>query len=287
MIKCKYIENCDSLYGFSHYTKYHGFTNNVVNISETIKSELNHVWPVNYLEKNTKYQKISSRTKFGTLISKSPAPDLPSLVLDLRIVYFGAPLTNRVTELVISELLWLNFTNLDKPIHMYINSTGSQNAIGETVGIDGEAYAILDTLKYIRPTHYTVCIGQAFGNAALILASGKTGSRDALPNVRIKTCPPRINQSFGRVVDQITRADQLEILRNTYCAMLADFTGKTQEEILKVIGRDRYWTLDTAVGFGIIDRVITVKEQSWNKPRNYLESSKTRFEDPTLDLSVY
>lgn len=78
-----------------------------------------------------------------------------------------------VTELVISELLWLNYNNPEKQIYVYLNSIGSQTPDGQAVGFETEAYAILDTLGYIRPDVYTLVIGQAFGNAAMIAACGK------------------------------------------------------------------------------------------------------------------
>lgn len=53
-------------------------------------------------------------------------------------------------------------------------------------------------------------IGQAFGNAAMILASGKKGYRYALPNARIMTCPPRMNRSFGNVSNCMIKANELE-----------------------------------------------------------------------------
>jgi ATP-dependent Clp protease protease subunit len=56
-----------------------------------------------------------------------------------------------VTELVISELLWLNFHNPEKHIYVYLNSMGSQQPDGQSVGFEAEAYAILDMLAYIKP----------------------------------------------------------------------------------------------------------------------------------------
>lgn len=65
-----------------------------------------------------------------------------------------------VTELVISELLWLNFSYPEKPVYVYLHSIGSQTPDGQAVGFDTEAYAILDTLNYIRPEIHTVVVGQ-------------------------------------------------------------------------------------------------------------------------------
>jgi hypothetical protein len=65
-----------------------------------------------------------------------------------------------VTELVISELLWLNFSYPEKPVYVYLHSIGSQTPDGQAVGFDTEAYAILDTLAYIRPEIHTLVVGQ-------------------------------------------------------------------------------------------------------------------------------
>lgn len=101
--------------------------------------------------------KMSAGT--GAAPGQAP-PDLPSLLLDARICYIGMPLVPQVTELVISELLWLNYSNQQKPVFVYINSIGSQTADGQAVALDQEAYAILDTLGYIKPDVHTLVCGQ-------------------------------------------------------------------------------------------------------------------------------
>ena len=76
----------------------------------------------------------------------TPPPDLPSLLLDRRIVYIGMPLVASVTELIVSELLWLQYADPQKPIFMYINSIGSQQD-DQAIGFETEAYAIQDTMN--------------------------------------------------------------------------------------------------------------------------------------------
>ena len=131
-----------------------------------------------------------------------------------------------VTELVISELLWLNYSAPDKPVYVYINSIGSQTpGQNQAVGFETEAYAILDTLNYIRPEIHTLAVGNAFGNAAMILASGKAGQRFALPNARISVAPPRMNRSFGNASNIMIKANELEQNTGTYVDFLSKFTG--------------------------------------------------------------
>ncbi len=139
-----------------------------------------------------------------------------------------------VTELVISELLWLNYSAPEKPVYVYLNSIGSQGPDGQAVGFETEAYAILDTLAYIRPEIHTLVVGQAYGNAAMILASGKKGSRFSLPNARIMTAPPRMNRSFGSVSNMMIKANELEYNTQSYVDFLAQYTGTNSfvEEVL-------------------------------------------------------
>mmetsp|Transcript_2235 Transcript_2235/g.8312 ORF Transcript_2235/g.8312 Transcript_2235/m.8312 type:complete len:152 (+) Transcript_2235:314-769(+) len=88
-------------------------------------------------------------TSYNEHKPKTPPPDLPSLLLDSRIIYIGMPLVPAVTELIVSELLYLQYTDQSKPCYIYINSTGCTRADGEVVGFETEATAIYDTMKYI------------------------------------------------------------------------------------------------------------------------------------------
>ena len=113
---------------------------------------------------------------------RTPPPDLPSLLLKERIVYLGLPLFSDddakrqmgvdVTELIIAQLLYLEFENPEKPIFFYINSTGTSWYSGDAIGFETEAFAICDTIRYVKPPVHTICIGQAMGTAAMILSAG-------------------------------------------------------------------------------------------------------------------
>ncbi|CAD7702816.1 unnamed protein product [Ostreobium quekettii] len=203
----------------------------------------------------SEHTRIATRMAGGRPPSQAP-PDLPSLLLDGRICYIGMPLVAQVTELVISELLWLNYNNPEQAVYVYINSVGSQTPDGQTVGFETEAYAILDTMAYIRPTKYTLVVGQAFGNAAMILASGKRGGRYALPHSRIMLAPPRANRSYGVASNVMIRANELENCTETYIDFLTGFTGRDKDEIKKDSGRNRYFTPEQAIEYGLIDKVV-------------------------------
>ncbi|KAI9110937.1 hypothetical protein K1719_018057 [Acacia pycnantha] len=77
---------------------------------------------------------------------RSGPPDLPSLLLDARIVYLGMPMVPEVTELLVAQFMWLNYDDRSKPVYLYINSPGTQDENRQIVGSEGEAYAIADAM---------------------------------------------------------------------------------------------------------------------------------------------
>ena len=134
-----------------------------------------------------------------------PPPDLPSLLLANRIIYIGMPLVPSVTEIIVAQLLFLNFHNSDEAITLYINSPGTNAVDGRPMSYDTEAFAIADTMLYIKPPIHTICVGQAVGTAAMLLSLGRKGSRCALPNASIMLHQPK---SFvrGQASDVVIKA---------------------------------------------------------------------------------
>lgn len=183
-----------------------------------------------------------------------PPPDLPSLLLHNRIVYIGMPLVPAVTELIIAELLYLNYESTD-PITMYINSSGTTTASGEAVGFETEAFAIADVMKYVRPPVHTVALGQAFGAAAMLLSQGKRGYRFALPNATILLNQPK-SQARGQASDIAIKAKEVANNRRVMCELIASASGKPVDEVMKDCSRVKYLQPDEAVEYGIVDQVI-------------------------------
>ena len=86
-------------------------------------------------------------------------------------------------------------------------------------------------MQYIRPEVQTLVIGQACGNACMLLAAGKKGKRASLPHSRIKMAPPRINRSFGSTVDIMIKANELDYHHETYVKWMSRSTGQTPEQV--------------------------------------------------------
>lgn len=136
-----------------------------------------------------------------------PPPDLPSLLLANRIIYIGMPLVPSVTELIIAQLLYLNYQN-EQIITMYINSPGTNSPDGRAFSFDTEAFAIADTMQFIRPPIRTIAVGQAFGTAAMLLSLGQKGNRFALPNASIMLNQPR-SRARGQASDVAIKAREI------------------------------------------------------------------------------
>lgn len=194
-----------------------------------------------------------------------PPPDLPSLLLKNRIVYLGSPITNEVAELVIAQLLYLNYESAEKPVTMYINSTGSTiknntKYIGESkVGLETDAFAIADCMQYIKPQVHTIAIGQAYGTAAMLLGLGTKGKRYALPNATIMLSEPREPPARGpkQAADIEIMAREVLQNRTTMAAQLAIAVGKSVEELIQDTQRCKYLSPEEAVEYNLIDQVLT------------------------------
>ncbi len=201
---------------------------------------------------------------------RTPPPDLESLLLKERIVYLGLPLYSSddikrqvgidVTELIIAQLLYLQFDDPEKPIYFYINSTGTSWYGGDAIGFETEAFAICDTIGYIKPPVHTICIGQAMGTAAMILSAGTKGYRASLPNATIV-----LNQSKsgarGQATDIQIRAKEVLDNKRTLLDILSRNTGQSIEQISKDTDRIFYMTPQQAKEYGLIDRVLESRKE--------------------------
>lgn len=199
---------------------------------------------------------------------RSAPPDLPSLLLDARICYLGMPIVPSVTELLVAQLMWLDYDNPSKPIYLYINSSGTQNEKMETVGSETEAYAIADTMAYCKSKIYTVNCGMAYGQAAMLLSLGAKGFRALQPNSSTKLYMPKVSRSSGAAIDMWLKAKELDANTDYYVELLAKGTGKTKEEISKDIQRPRYFQSQEAIAYGLGDKIIDGRDGVYEK-RDY------------------
>ena len=176
--------------------------------------------------------------------------DLYSRLLKERIIILGTPIDDTIANLICAQMLFLEGEDLDKDIHLYINSPG-----GDITAL----FAIYDTMKFIKPEVSTFCFGQAASAAAVLLAAGAKGKRFALPHARILLHQPW-GGAAGQASDIEIQAKEIIRMRDLLNDMLAGDTGQSVDKIARDTDRDFVMTADEAVTYGLIDEVITSRD---------------------------
>jgi ATP-dependent Clp protease protease subunit len=172
--------------------------------------------------------------------------DLYSRLLEDRIIFVGTPIDDQIANLVVAQLLHLESSDPDKPISLYINSPGGDIYSG---------LAIYDTMQFIKPVVATLCFGVAMSMGSLLLTGGAHGERMALPNARILIHQPSAGFE-GQSSDIEIHAREILSIRGRIDEIYAQHTGQSLEQVHHDMERDRFFTAEQAVEYGLIDRVI-------------------------------
>ncbi|MDO9566167.1 MAG: ATP-dependent Clp endopeptidase proteolytic subunit ClpP [Candidatus Desulfaltia sp.] len=178
------------------------------------------------------------------------AYDIYSRLLKDRIIFLGSPMNDEIANLLIAQLLFLESEDPEKDINFYINSPG---------GVVTAGLAVYDTMQYIKPAIATVCIGQAASMGALLLAAGSKGKRYSLPNSRILIHQP-MGGFQGQASDIAIQAKEILRMKDTLNNILMFHTNKDLEQIGIDTDRDFFMSGEQAKEYGIIDHVITNRD---------------------------
>src|SRR5438270_6676485 len=182
---------------------------------------------------------------------------LADLLLENRIIFFGSaggsffqPVIDDVSaNIVIQQLLFLQYENKNQDIHFYINSPG---------GSVTATLAIYDTMQFLECPIATYCMGIAASGAAILLAAGSKGKRFCLPNSKVM-----IHQPWGQVGGQIsdieTQANDITKERQRLNEILAKHCSQSVERIAQETDRDRFFSAMEAKEFGLVDEVVIKK----------------------------
>ena len=188
----------------------------------------------------------SLEARMQTPYQRTREMTLDDLLLENRIVFMIGEISYRMATEVIMKLLYLDNLKRGVEISLYFNSPG--------VSVD-DTMAIYDTIRFIGSPVATYCIGRAQSGAAVILAAGTKGRRQALPHAKIM-----LHQPWGGVTGQAEdiRIQAEEILRakKTINEILARHTGLTPEQLTSETERDKYMTAEEAKAYGLIDDVL-------------------------------
>ena len=172
--------------------------------------------------------------------------DIYSRLLKERIVFLTGVISDEISSLICSQLLFLESENPKKDISFYINSPGG----AVTAGL-----AIYDTMQYIKPDITTVCIGQAASMGSLLLASGSKGKRQALPHSRIMIHQPS-GGIEGKAADIEIHAKEILSLRSSLNNIYVKHTNQNLKSVEDALDRDKFLSAEEAKEFGLIDLVV-------------------------------
>ena len=163
-----------------------------------------------------------------------------------RIIFLGVQIDDASANDVMAQLLTLESMDPDRDISIYINSPG---------GSFTALTAIYDTMHFVKPDIQTICMGQAASAAAVLLAAGTPGKRFALKHSRILIHQP-YSEGGGQGSDIEIQANEILRMRDLLEQMLAQHSGRTEEQVRKDIERDKILTAAEAKDYGIVDEVI-------------------------------
>lgn len=174
------------------------------------------------------------------------AMDIYSRLLKDRIIFLGTQVNDTVSNLLVAQLLFLQFEDPKADIHMYINSPGGSVTAG---------LAIYDTMQYITCDVATYCLGQAASMGSLLLTAGAAGKRFSLPNSRIMIHQPLAGME-GTATELEIHAKEVIKMKRKLNEIYLKHTGQTLEQIEKDTDRDNFMAPEEAKSYGLIDGVL-------------------------------
>jgi ATP-dependent Clp protease protease subunit len=173
--------------------------------------------------------------------------DIYSRLLKERIIFLCDGIDDHISNLIISQLLFLEAEDNSRDIYMYINSPG---------GVVTAGMAIYDTMQFIKSKVSTICLGQAASMGAFLLNAGEPGKRFALPNARIMIHQP-LGGAQGQATDIEIQANEILRIKRNLNNLMAKHCGQPLKKVEKDTDRDFFMSAEEAVEYGLIDEVIT------------------------------
>jgi ATP-dependent Clp protease protease subunit len=205
---------------------------------------------------------IMQNTLIPIVIEKSGrgerAYDIYSRLLKDRIIILGGPVTDESANAIIAQMLFLSNDDPKNDIQFYINSPGGSVSAG---------LGIIDTMRFLRCSVATTCIGMAASMGACLLSAGTKGKRAVLENSQVMLHQPLIGGVLqGPATDLGIEAQHMIRLRNRLYKLMSDFTGKSAETIHRDFDRNKWLFADEAVAYGVADRVLDRAPEATPRP---------------------
>jgi ATP-dependent Clp protease protease subunit len=172
--------------------------------------------------------------------------DIYSRLLKDRIIFLQGTVDDNSANVIVAQMLFLQFEDPKADIHLYINSPGGSVTAG---------LSIYDTMQYVTCDVATYCIGQAASMGALLLTAGARGKRNALPHARVMIHQPAAGTE-GTTTEILIHAKEFLRLKKDLNEILLKHTGQSLERVEKDTDRDKFMSAKEAMEYGIVDHVL-------------------------------
>ena len=183
------------------------------------------------------------------------AYDIYSRLLKDRIIFLQGEIDDDSANLIVAQMLYLQFEDPKADIHLYINSPGGSVTAG---------MSIFDTMRYVTCDVATYCIGMAASMGATLLAAGPKGKRNALPHAEVMIHQV-LGGAQGSAADMLIRTKHLLRTKRLMNELLQKHTGQPLERIAKDFDRDLFMTPEQALEYGIIDQILSDADNNGSK----------------------
>lgn len=179
--------------------------------------------------------------------SEERSIDIFSSLLKQRILFLSEEIDAAVATSITASLLFLDLSSQDE-ITLYINSVGGSVSDG--------LLTIHDTLQYIKSPVKTICIGEAYSSAAVILAAGSKGRRFAFPHAKIMIHNIQVEEMSGTQKEIQEESKRVKELNQVLMSLIANHTKQPLKKIRRDCLKDKYFTPEEAVKYGLIDGIV-------------------------------
>jgi ATP-dependent Clp protease protease subunit len=183
--------------------------------------------------------------------------DIYSRLLKDRIIFLQGVIDDTSANLIVAQMLFLQFDEPKADIHLYINSPGGSVTAG---------LSIYDTMQYVTCDVATYCIGQAASMGAVLLTAGAKGKRNVLPHSRVMIHQP-LGGSQGSTTEILLHVKEIQRLKKVLNEILLKHTGQTLEKIEKDTDRDKFMSAREALEYGVVDNILEQLPASHLQPK--------------------
>lgn len=184
--------------------------------------------------------------------------DVHSRLLRDRTIMLNGVIDDDLSTSICMQLLYLETTNPEKAIKMYINSPGGSVTSG---------MVIYDTMQYIQPNIETVVVGIAASMSSVIAQAGAAGKRFIMPHARVMIHQP-LGSVSGSVSDaEITYKEMLHY-KNLIANLYAKHNSmqKDYDYFMTLMEKDTYFGAQDSIEMGVTDAVVE-KNKSYSYTR--------------------